>query len=79
MTSRRTPRPTTRRTAPPTADPAAGLVCPECGEDAVACPPTHWTAAYGPPPEHSHTDGEPLCPVVGRDGYRPARPTRRRR
>ena len=50
------------------------LVCPECGEPAQARPPTSWTPAWGPAPAHSHTDGEPLCPVVGPTGYQPATP-----
>ena len=54
---------------------AARLWCPECGEPAVARPPTRWTNANGPRPERSHRDGEPLCPVMTAQGYRPARPT----
>jgi hypothetical protein len=50
------------------------LVCPECGEPVVRRPPTNWLPAWGPRPEYSHADGEPLCPVVGPDGYRPADP-----
>jgi hypothetical protein len=49
-------------------------VCPECGEPAVPRPPSSWTPAWGPRPAHSHADGEPLCPVVGAGGYRPASP-----
>ena len=47
--------------------------CP-CGEPAVEEPPVHWTAAYGPSPRFSHLDGEPLCPVMGANGYEPAQP-----
>lgn len=53
---------------------ARAPVCPECGEPTVDRPPTSWLAAWGPPPEHSHTDGQPLCPVIGDGGYRPADP-----
>jgi hypothetical protein len=58
--------------------PAARLWCPECGEPATARPPTRWTAANGPRPEHSHRDGEPLCPVMTAQGYQPAKPTTQR-
>jgi len=79
-----------RRTAPPKpadqptdehAGPTGGgrvLWCPECGERAITRPPVRWTAANGPRPEHSHVDGEPLCPVMTAQGYRPARPVARR-
>jgi hypothetical protein len=30
--------------------------------------------ANGPRPGYSHPDGEPLCPVIGPHGYRPADP-----
>ena len=50
------------------------LVCPECGEPALTRPPTTWTPTWGPRPAHSHPDGEPLCPVIGDDGYQPADP-----
>ena len=53
----------------------ASLWCPECGEPATARPPTRWTDANGPRPGHSHRDGEPLCPVMTAQGYRPAQPT----
>jgi hypothetical protein len=55
--------------------------CSECAEPAVNRPPTTqpWastrTEAHQQPlPEWSHTDGEPLCPVVGEHGYEPAQP-----
>jgi len=51
----------------------ARSACPVCYEPARACPPRMWVAANGPRPSWSHVDGEPLCPVVGADGYRPAR------
>lgn len=51
----------------------ARYVCPECHEPARPCPPHRWVPANGPRPAWSHVDGEPLCPVVGVDGYRPAR------
>ena len=52
--------------------------CPECGEPARPRPPARWTTANGPRPDHSHLDGEPLCPVVTATGYHPAWPTTRR-
>lgn len=54
---------------------ASGLVCPECGGDAIEKPPREWiTRTWEPTPCYSHTDGEPLCAVMTRDGYRPAEP-----
>ena len=50
----------------------AQFKCPVCGEVAVNQPPTSWAPAFGPRPQWSHWDGEPLCPVIGPDGYRPA-------
>lgn len=52
--------------------PRPALVCPECGETARSAPPRTWNPTWGPRPEYSHTDGKPLCPVVGPDGYHPA-------
>lgn len=54
--------------------PAPQVFCPECGEHAATRPPTSWTPVWGPRPAFSHLDGEPLCPVLTADGYRPARP-----
>jgi hypothetical protein len=54
-----------------------GLVCPECGEDAVEQPPAALVPyeAHGQAvPAYSHPDGEPLCPVMGPRGYQPADP-----
>lgn len=51
----------------------ARLACPVCYEPARSCPPRRWLAAYGPRPSWSHVDGEPLCPVAGANGSRPAR------
>ncbi|GAA1105097.1 hypothetical protein [Nocardiopsis composta] len=48
-----------------------GLYCPECGEAAQAKPPRIWAVGTARP-AHSHLDGEPLCPVMTRWGYRPA-------
>lgn len=54
--------------------------CPECGEEAVHKAPKPgpwldtWTRTGRPVPEWSHRDGEPLCPVMGDDGYEPAHP-----
>lgn len=50
----------------------AKYVCPECGEPARKRPPRRWIVPGVPTPKWSHHDGEPLCPVVTRDGYRPA-------
>jgi hypothetical protein len=57
------------------AEPA--LACPECDEDAVRRPATDlvpWEAQGLDPPGWSHRDGSALCPVIGPDGYEPARP-----
>ncbi|MCO1658118.1 hypothetical protein [Pseudonocardia humida] len=54
-----------------------GLVCPECGEDAVEQAPTALTpyeALGEETPGYCHPDGEPLCPVMGSHGYPPADP-----
>ena len=56
---------------------AVGRVCPECGEPAYPVPPrvlVPWAAHGLPVPGWSHADGEPLCPVLGPDGYQPATP-----
>lgn len=58
--------------------PRGRLWCPECGEPAIDQPPRRWVPANGRRPQHSHPDGEPLCPVVTAQGYRPAHPTTRR-
>lgn len=47
-------------------------ICPECQEPAQHEQPTAWTPAWGRAPSWSHLDGEPLCPVVGANGYEPA-------
>jgi hypothetical protein len=49
-------------------------VCPECGEPVQRRPPASWQPAWGPRPGWSHLDGEPLCPMMGPQGYRPAEP-----
>ena len=54
-----------------------GLECPECGEDAVEQSPgtlVPYEAQGMAVPRYAHTDGEPLCPVVGPSGYQPAQP-----
>jgi hypothetical protein len=51
----------------------ARAACPVCHEPAAPRPPRRWLTAHGPRPAWSHVDGEPLCPVVGAAGYRPAR------
>jgi hypothetical protein len=48
--------------------------CPECYEPAQHERPAAWTPAWGDAPTWSHTDGEPLCPIVGSNGYEPATP-----
>jgi hypothetical protein len=62
-------------------DPVTRYRCPECEEPVVHQPPTStgwvtaWTASHGRElPEWSHTDGEPLCPVMGEHGYEPVQP-----
>jgi hypothetical protein len=78
-------QPETQASRPPTAagsaTPAGGAnvtdyewQCPGCGEPAVEDAPDRWTQAYGPAPRFSHYDGEPLCPVMGPNGYEPAQP-----
>jgi hypothetical protein len=52
------------------------MVCPECGDKVIEQPPREWiTRIWEPAPRYSHTDGESLCAVMTRDGYRPAEPT----
>ena len=54
-----------------------GRVCPQCGEPVRRTPPAArlpWSAHRLPVPQWSHTDGEPLCPVVTDCGYQPAGP-----
>ncbi len=55
-------------------DTGTGLVCPECDEPACADPPTGYLNLWGIRPTASHTDGSPLCPVIGPYGYQPAEP-----
>jgi hypothetical protein len=50
-------------------------ICPECKEEVEESPPW-WAPTNGPAPSWSHLDGEPLCPVVGANGYEPAQPVR---
>jgi hypothetical protein len=50
------------------------LICSECHEPALLKSPREWTPAWGPPPPYSHWDGEPLCAVMTRAGYRSAEP-----
>lgn len=45
--------------------------CEECGEPAVEVEPTTWNSCWGRKPQWSHEDGEPLCSVLGADGYGP--------
>ena len=52
------------------------LVCEECGEPAQEQPPTSMGLASLRSTKlhrYSHLDGEPLCPVMGADGYEPCR------
>ncbi len=46
-------------------------VCSQCGEPAKEAEPSSWAPAWSTTPQWSHQDGEPLCPVVGPDGYEP--------
>lgn len=50
---------------------AKKIMCSECEEPAQVKPPTTWDSRWGPRPNVSHLDGEPLCPVVGDNGYEP--------
>ena len=53
----------------------AVLVCPECGDQVVEKPPHDWiTREWEPTPRFSHADGDSLCAVMTRDGYRTAEP-----
>lgn len=49
-------------------------VCSQCSEPAEETSPSSWTPAWGEAPQWSHVDGEPLCPVVGANGYEPCAP-----
>ncbi|MCO1659208.1 hypothetical protein [Pseudonocardia humida] len=54
-----------------------GLICPECGDDAVEQATTAQTPHMADgqfPPTYSHPDGEPLCAVSGPRGDQPADP-----
>lgn len=59
------------------------FICPECDEPVVNRAPhrgsrTGWALNVEPRRlEWSHEDGEPLCPVVIKDGYQPALPIKR--
>lgn len=69
----------TTRTADGNSTGGTGAVCPECGEPVRPVPPTAPRPAPPRPadepvPVWSHLDGEPLCPVTGPHGYRPAHP-----
>lgn len=55
-----------------------GLWCPECGRRLRYGKPLRWTPLWGRRPNVSHLDGTPLCPVMTRDGYRPADPMAQR-
>jgi hypothetical protein len=48
------------------------LICSECHEPATMRPPREWSPTWGPPPPYSHADGELLCAVMTREGYRSA-------
>jgi hypothetical protein len=61
-------------TQPPTEAQRFALVCSECYEPALLKPPREWSPAWGPPPPYSHWDGETLCAVMTREGYRSAKP-----
>ncbi|WP_344411699.1 hypothetical protein [Pseudonocardia ailaonensis] len=48
--------------------------CPECGEAARPVAPVNWITPARLPRWSHASDGTALCPVVDRDGYRPADP-----
>jgi hypothetical protein len=50
------------------------MVCPECDEPVVPRVPNTPVVAGRARQPWSHRDGEPLCPVIGSDGYQPAAP-----
>jgi hypothetical protein len=50
------------------------MVCPECGEPVRQRLSTALAPAGSRPAAWSHADGEPLCPVVTKDGYASASP-----
>jgi hypothetical protein len=53
------------------------IYCPECGEAAEDMSPTDWRVP-GEVPGYRHVaDRTTLCPVLTRDGDRPAEPTER--
>jgi hypothetical protein len=57
----------------------SGAVCPECGEDAVAKPPTNDMTLAQREDQYSHAkDRTPLCPVIGPGGYQSAKGHKRR-
>lgn len=59
--------------------PLAGWWHPRWRNPHGSLAPTSWTQAWGPRPPYSHRDGQPLCPVIGPGGYRPAEPVRANR
>ena len=57
------------------------MKCPECGEPVRVARGGDESVRSArlngrKLPRHSHLDGEPLCPVVGRKGYEPAKAVR---
>jgi len=48
-------------------------VCSQCGESAEESAPSTWNLCWGDAPQWAHTDGEPLCPEMGPNGYQPCR------
>lgn len=49
-------------------------VCPGCDEEVQNIPPK--SLVPGLLESWSHLDGEPLCPAIGPNGYKPAQPVK---
>ena len=53
------------------------IYCPECGEPVEDMPPVGWFGPGGIPGYRHVADRTALCPVMARDGDRPAEPVER--
>ena len=55
----------------------SNYICPECEEPVENKAPTTISPDAGPKRDWRHKRGkDPLCPIVGRRGYEPAKPVR---